>query len=150
MPYAYERPMSFIPSTMPTNPIRTMERFQEALAKMKLEKLAWKNKFCKVDSENMKLNKQVKDHENTLYFQGGWIVEKDKNIHCKDTAIKWCLKERKRKIEELANDALAPDKWKNVVNKLKVEKTNMEAHYGKEILKLKLQEAFGSSSSEDV
>ena len=41
------------------------------------------------------------------------------------------------------------DEWKKVINKLKAEKAELKAHYGKEILKLKLHQAFGSSSDED-
>ena len=43
-----------------------------------------------------------------------------------------------------------PNEWKRVISKLKAEKAELKARYGKEILKLKLQQAFGSSSDEDV
>ena len=44
----------------------------------------------------------------------------------------------------------APNEWKRVISKLKAEKAELKAHYGKEILKLKLHQAFGSSSDKDI
>ena len=127
-----------------------MGEYQEALAKMRLDKNAWEDKFLKADFENVKLKKQVKHHEKMLYFQDGWLMEKYEKIRRKYVAIKKYIKERKRKLEELTNGTPAPDEWKNVVNKLKAEKAELKAYYGKEILKLKLHQAFGSSSDEDA
>ena len=62
MPYAYEKPMVSKP---PTIPIDTMGKYQETLARMRLEKDAWEDKFRKTDVENTKLKKRVKDHEET-------------------------------------------------------------------------------------
>jgi hypothetical protein len=117
---------------------------------MRLEKEALEDKFLKTDFENEKLKKQVKDHEKTLYFQDEWLMEKDEKIRRKDNAIKRYIKERKRKLEEMITSNPAPDEWRKVINKLKTEKTELKAHYGKEILKLKLHQAFGSSSDEDA
>ena len=150
MPYAYEEPMFPVVSKSTTIPIETMGEYQEALAKMRLEKDDQEEKFLKTDFENVKLKKQVKDHEKMLYFQDGWLMDKDEKIRRKDDAIKKYIKERKRKLEELTNGTPAPDEWKNVVNKLKAEKTELKAYYGKEILKMKLHQAFGSSSDEDA
>ena len=96
------------------------------------------------------LKKQVKDHEKTLYFQDEWLMEKDEKIRQKDNAIKRYIKERKRKLEEMTTSDPSPDEWKKVISKLKAEKAELKAHYGKEILKLKLHQAFGSSSDEDI
>src|ERR1044072_8166676 len=150
MPYAYEEPMFSAASKSTTIPIETMGKYQEALAKMRLEKEALEDKFLKTDLENVKLKKQVKDHEKTLYFQDGWLMEKDEKIRQKDNAIKRYVKERKRKLEEMTTSVPAPNEWKKVISKLKAEKAELKAHYGKEILKLKLHQAFGSSSDEDV
>src|ERR1043165_2549783 len=81
MPYAYEEPMFPVVSKSTTIPIKTMGEYQEALAKMRLEKEALEDKFLKADFENVKLKKQVKDHEKMLYFQDGWLMEKDEKIH---------------------------------------------------------------------
>src|ERR1044072_6270758 len=106
MPYAYEEPM-FPVSTIIH--IETMGEYQEASAKMRLEKEALEDKFLKTDFENEKLKKQVKDHEKTLYFQDEWLVEKDEKIRQKDNAIKRYIKERKRKLEEMTSSNASPD-----------------------------------------
>src|ERR1051325_1227013 len=149
MPYAYEEPMFPVASKLATIPIETLGEYQEALAKMRLEKYVLEDKFLKADFENVKLKKQVKDHEKMLYFQDEWLMEKDEKIRRKDNAIKRYIKERKRKLEEMTTSDPAPDEWKKVISKLKAEKAELKAHYGKEILKLKLHQAFGSSSDED-
>ena len=133
-------------SKPPTIPIETMGKYQETLAKMRLEKDAWEDKFRKTDVENRKLKKRVKDHEETLYCQDGWLMGKDEKIRQKDAAIKRYIRERKKKLEKLANDTPAPDEWKNVVDKLRTEKAEMKAYYGKEIIKLKLHEPNASCS----
>ena len=117
---------------------------------MRFEKEALENKFLKANLENEKLKKQVKDHEKTLYFQDEWLMEKDEKIRQKDNAIQKYVKEKKRKLEGMTTSDPAPNEWKRVINKLKAEKAELKARYGKEILKLKLQQAFGSSSDEDV
>ena len=150
IPYAYEGPMFPVVSKSTTIPIETMGEYQEALAKIRLNKDAWEEKFLKDDFENVKLKKKVKDHEKTLYFQDGWLMEKDEKIRRKDDAIKKYIKERKRKHEEMKNGNPAPGNWKKVVNKLKAEKAKLKAYYGKGILKLKLHQAFGFSSDEDA
>ena len=71
-------------------------------------------------------------------------------IRRKDAAIKRYIKESKKKLEDSANDTPTSDEWKNVVDKLRTEKAELQAYYGKEIMKLKLYEAFGSSSNEDA
>ena len=77
-------------------------------------------------------------------------MSKDEKIRRKDAAIKRYIRESKKKLEDSANDTPAPDEWKNVVDKLRTEKAEMKAYYGKEIMKLKLHEAFGSSTDEDA
>ena len=150
MPYAYEKPMLPMVSKPPTIPIETMGKYQETLARMRLEKDAWEDKFRKTDVENRKLKKRVKDHEETLYCQDGWLMSKDEKIRRKDAAIKRYIKESKKKLEDSANDTPTPDEWKNIIDKLRTEKAELQAYYGKEIMKLKLHEAFGSSSDEDA
>ena len=71
MPYAYEEPMFPVVSKSTTIPIETMGEYQEDLAKMRLDKDSWEDKFLMADFENVKLKKQVKDHEKMLYFQDG-------------------------------------------------------------------------------
>ena len=149
MPYAYEEPMFPVVSKSTTIPIDTIGEYQESLAKMRLEKETLEDKFLKTDLENEKLKKQVKDHEKTLYFQDEWLMEKDEKIRQKDNAIKRYIKERKRKLEEMTTSDPTPDEWKKVISKLKAEKAELKAYYGKEILKLKLHQAFGSSLDED-
>ena len=80
MPYAFEETMFPVVSKSTTIPIQTMGEYQEALAKMRLEKETQEEKFLKPDYENVKLKKQVKDHEKTLSFQDGWLMEKDEKI----------------------------------------------------------------------
>src|ERR1043165_2624279 len=150
MPYAYEDPMFSITSKSTNFPVEAVGEYQEALTKIRCEKEALENKFLKANLENEKLKKQVKDHEKTLYFQDEWLMEKDEKIRRKDNAIKRYIKERKRKLEEITTSNPAPDEWKKVINKLKVEKAELKAYYGKEILKLKLHQTFGSSSDEDA
>ena len=149
MPYAYEDPMFSIASKSTNFPVETMGEYQEALTKIRFEKEALESKFLKTNLENEKLKKQVKDHEKTLYFQDEWLMEKDEKIRQKDNAIQKYVKEKRRKLEEMTTSDPAPDEWKKVINKLKAEKAELKAHYGKEILKLKLHQAFGSSSDED-
>ena len=74
IPYAYKEPMFPVSTTIT---IKTMREYQEALAKMRREKEALEDKCLKADFENVKLKKQVKDHEKMLYFQDGWLIEKD-------------------------------------------------------------------------
>lgn len=150
MPYAYEKPMLPVVSKPPSIPIDNMERYQDTLAMMKLEKDSWEDKFRQTDVENKKLKKRVKEHEETLYCQDGWLMNKDEKIRRKDSAIKRYIKEGKKKLEGSTSDSPIPDDWKNMVDKLKTEKAELKAYYGKEILKLKLHQAFGSSSDEDV
>src|ERR1051325_1121045 len=88
IPYAYEKPMFPVVSKSTTIPIETMGEYQEALAKMRIEKEALEDKFLKTGFENEKLKKQVKDHEKMLYFQDEWLMEKDEKIRRKDNAIK--------------------------------------------------------------
>src|ERR1051325_2899231 len=76
MPYTYEEPLFPVVSKSTTIPVETMGEYQGALAKIRLEKEALEDKFLKTDLENVKLKKQVKDHEKTLYFQDGWLMEK--------------------------------------------------------------------------
>src|ERR1051325_111582 len=147
MPYAFEEPMFSTVSKSTTFPVETMGEYQEALAKMRLEKEDLEDKFLKIDFENEKLKKQVKDHEKTLYFQDEWLMEKDEKIRRKDNAIKRYIKERKRNLEEMTTNNPSPDEWKKVINKLKAEKAELKAYYGKEILKLKLHQAFGDRKS---
>src|ERR1051325_11510483 len=150
MPYAYEDPMFSIASKSTNFPDKAVGEYQEALTKIRFEKEALESKFLKANLENEKLKKQVKEHEKTLYFQDEWLMEKDKEIHQKYDAIKNFVKERKGTLEDLTNSNLTPNEWKRVINKLKAKKAELKARYGKEILKLKLQQAFGSSSDEDV
>src|SRR4051812_48359728 len=140
MPYAYEKPMFPVVSQRPN------EEYQDTLTKMRIEKDAWEEKFRRTDVENRKLKKRVKEHEETLYYQDGWLMSKDEKIRQKDAAIKRYIKESKKKIEGPTSNAPIPDNWKNVVDKLRAEKAKFKAYYGKEIMKLKLHNAFGSSS----
>src|SRR3954470_9948777 len=150
MPYDYEKPMSLVVPQLPNIPIPTMKEYQDTLAKMRLEKNAWEHKFRRTDMENRRLKKQVKDHEETLYCQDGWLMSKDEKIRQKDAAIKRYIKESKKNLEASTSNAPMPGKWKNVVDKLRAEKAELKAYYGKEIMKLKLHNAFGSSSDEDA
>src|SRR3954466_6631242 len=150
MPYDYEKPMFPAVSQLHNVPINTAEEYQEILAKMRLEKDSWEEKFRKTDEENRKLKKRVKDHEETLYYQDGWLMSKDEKIRRKDAAIRRYIKESKKNLEASTSNAPMPDNWKNVVDKLKAEKAELKAYYGKEIMKLKLHNAFGSSSDEDA
>src|SRR3954470_23368158 len=117
MPYAYEKPMFPAVSRRPNIP--TMEEYQDTLAKMRIEKDAWEEKFCSTEVENRKLKKRVKDHEETLYYQDGWLMSKDEKIRQKDAAIKRYIKESKEKIEGSTSNAPTSDDWKNTVDKLR-------------------------------
>src|SRR3954466_1570519 len=150
MLYDYKNPISLVVPQLPNIPIPTMKEYQDTLANMRLEKNAWEHKFHRTDMENRRLKKQVKDHEETLYCQDGWLMSKDEKIRQKDAAIKRYIKESKKNLEASTSNAPTPDKWKNVVDKLRAEKAELKAHYGKEIMKLKLHNAFGSSSDEDA
>src|SRR3954464_11765562 len=130
--------------------VPAMEEYQDTLTKMRIEKDAWEEKFRRTDVENRKLKKRVKEHEETLYYQDGWLMNKDEKIRQKDAAIKRYIKESKKNLEASTSNAPMPDNWKNVVDKLKAENAKLKARYGKEIMKLKLHNAFGSSSDEDV
>src|SRR3954466_15208005 len=130
--------------------IPAMEEYQDTLTKMRMEKDAWEEKFRRTDVENRKLKKRVKEHDETLYYQDGWLMNKDEKIRQKDAAIKWYIKESKKNLEASTSNAPMPDNWKNVVDKLRDEKAELKAYYGKEIMKLKLHNAFGSLSDEDA
>src|ERR1044072_4870389 len=127
MPYAYEEPMVSTASKSTIFPVETIGEYQEALAKMRLEKEALENKFLKANLENEKLKKHVKDHEKTLYFQDEWLMEKDEEIRQKHDAIKKFIKERKGTPEDLMNNNLTPNEWKRVISKLKAEKVELKA-----------------------
>src|SRR4051812_17736600 len=144
MPYAYEKPMFPVVSQRPN------EEYQDTLTKMRIEKDAWEEKFRRTDVENRKLKKRVKEHEETLYYQDGWLMNKDEKIRRKDAAIRRYIKENKKNLEASTSNAPMPDNWKNVIDKLRAEKAELKAHYGKEVMKLKLRNAFGSSSDEDA
>src|SRR3954470_2972603 len=143
-----KKPMFPAVSQRPNIP--AMEEYQDTLAKMRTEKDAWEEKFRNTEVENRKLKKRVKDHEETLYYQDGRLMSKDEKILQKDATIKRYIKESKKNLEASTSNAPMPDNWKNVVNKLRTEKAELKAHYGKEIMKLKLHNAFGSSSDEDA
>src|SRR3954466_1465273 len=105
-------------SQLPIIPIDTIEEYRETLAKMRLEKDAWEEKFRKTDVENRKLKKRVKDHEETLYYQDGWLMIKDEKIRRKDAAIRRYIKESKKNLEASTSNAPMPDNWKNLESSL--------------------------------
>ena len=111
MPYAYEEPMFPVVSKQTTIPMETIREYQEALAKMRLEKEALEDKCLKTDFENVKLKKQVKDHEkrSTFKMDGSWRKMRrfvERMTRSRNTSNK------EKKLEELTNANPAPDEQK--------------------------------------
>src|ERR1043165_5385141 len=96
---------------------------------------------------SLRSRSKIMRRRSTSKKNGSW--RKMRRFVGKITRSKDTSKERKRKLEEMTTSNPAPDDWKKVINKLEVEKAELKAYYGKEILKLKLDQAFGSSSDED-
>jgi hypothetical protein len=81
-------------------PFVTVEEFQELLARMKIERDTWERKFHMSELENKKLKEQLKEHEDMLFMQDAWILEKDDLIKRKDALLRQDTK-RKRKQGDL-------------------------------------------------
>jgi hypothetical protein len=67
---------------------------------MKLERDTWERKFHTSELENEELKKQLKEKEDILFMQDGWIIEKDDLIKRKDALLRQDAK-RKRKQGDL-------------------------------------------------
>jgi hypothetical protein len=100
MPYSFEKlsPSTTTPSSV--IPFETVEEFQELLARMKIERDTWERKFHMSELENKKLKEQLKEHEDMLFMQDAWILEKDDLIKRKDALLRQDTK-RKRKQGDL-------------------------------------------------
>jgi hypothetical protein len=87
-------------SSSPSIPFENKEEFQELLARLELERDTWKRKFHTSELENEELKKQLKEKEDMLFVQDGWIIEKDDLIKRKDALLRQDAK-RKRKQGDL-------------------------------------------------
>jgi hypothetical protein len=97
MPYHLEKSIpSAATSSPPSIPFENKEEFQELLARMKLERDTWKRKFHTSELENEELKKQLKEKEDMLFMQDGWLIEKDDLIKRKDALLRQDAKRKRR------------------------------------------------------
>jgi hypothetical protein len=144
MPYHPKKsPPSAATSSSPSIPVENKEEFQELLARMKLERDTRERKFHTSELENKELKKQLKEKDDMLFMQDGWIIEKD-------ALLRQDARKRKRQ-EDLFSSAYpesdcppASKAWKEIVDKLVTEKAMMKSFYKDKIEKL--QRKIGSSS----
>jgi hypothetical protein len=138
---------SSTPSSTPSIPFENKEEFHELLARMKLERDTWERKFHTSELENEELKKQLKEKDDMLFMQDGWIIEKD-------ALLRRDARKRKRQ-DDLFSSAHpksigppASKAWKEIVDKLVTEKAMVKSFYEDKIEKLnkKMQGGIGSSS----
>jgi hypothetical protein len=127
MPYHLKKsPPSTATSSSPSMPFENKEEFQELLARMKLERDTWERKFHTSELENKELKKQLKEKDDMLFMQDGWIIEKDA-----------LLRQDARKRKRQDDGPPASKAWKEIVDKLVTEKATMKSFYEDKIEKLK-------------
>jgi hypothetical protein len=100
MPYRLEKSIPSASTSPSIIPFENKEELQELLARMKLERDTWKRKFHTSELENEELKKQLKEKEDMLFMQDGWLIEKDDLIKRKDALLRQDAK-RKRKQGDL-------------------------------------------------
>ncbi|PNX58320.1 hypothetical protein L195_g059133 [Trifolium pratense] len=100
MPYSFEKSSSVDASSSTTPPsvipFKTIDEFQELLARLRLEKDAWERKFRESELENQELKEKLKEQERVLSLQSGLLVEKEEMIRVKDALLRQDSKRKKR------------------------------------------------------
>ncbi|GAU37329.1 hypothetical protein TSUD_61430 [Trifolium subterraneum] len=100
MPYSFEKSSSVDASSSITPPsvipFKTIDEFQELLAKLRLEKDAWERKFRESELENQELKEKLKEQEKVLSLQSDLLVEKKEMIRVKDALLRQDSKRKKR------------------------------------------------------
>src|SRR3954467_13367012 len=151
MPYLLEEPSLLItPPLSFTTPIESSEEHLELVAKLRAERDAWEKKFHASEIENKELKIHLKEKDEMLDIKDGWLMEKDDQIRHQEELLQQHGEKRKRQQEDLFSSGSHEDSvaWKEVADKLVVEKTHLKAFYEDELEKLrrKLQRGVGSSS----
>ncbi|XP_058764429.1 uncharacterized protein LOC131637881 [Vicia villosa] len=135
MPYLLEEPSLLVtPPLSSTTPVENSEEHLELVAKLRAERDA-------LEFENKELKIHLKEKDEMLDIQDGWLMEKDDQIRHQEKLLQQHGEKRKRQQE----DSVA---WKEVADKLMVENAHLKAFYEDELEKLrrKLQRGDGSSS----
>ncbi|XP_045831213.1 uncharacterized protein LOC123922549 [Trifolium pratense] len=100
MPYSFEKSSSVDASSSTTPPsvipFKTIDEFQELLARLRLEKDAWERKFRESELENQELKEKLKEQERVLSLQSGLLAEKEEMIRVKDALLRQDSKRKKR------------------------------------------------------
>src|SRR4051812_18735701 len=151
MPYLLkESSLLIAPPLSSTTPIESSEEHLELVAKLGAERDAWEKKFHASEMENKKLNIHLKEKDEMLDIQDGWLMEKDDQIRHQEELLQQHGEKRKRQQEDLFSSSSHEDSvaWKEVADKLMVENAHLKAFYEDELEKLrrKLQRGVGSSS----
>src|SRR3954468_21319410 len=151
MPYLLEEPsLPIAPPLSFTTPVESNEGHLELVAKMRMERDAWEKKFHALETENKELKIHLKEKDEMLDIQDGWLMEKDDQIRHQEELLQQHGEKRKRQQEDLFSSSSHEDSvaWKEVVDKLMVENAHLKAFYEDELEKLrrKLQRGVGSSS----
>lgn len=117
-----------------TTPVESSEEHLELVAKLRAERDA-------LEFENKELKIHLKEKDEMLDIQDGWLMEKEDQIRHQEELLQQHGEKRKRPQE----DSVA---WKEVADKLMVENAHLKAFYEDELEKLrrKLQRGVGSSS----
>src|SRR3954462_8890517 len=133
MPYSLEEPSLLISPPLST-PVESSEEHLELVAKLRAERDA-------LELENKELKIHLKEKDEMLDIQDGWLMEKEDQIRHQEKLLQQHGEKRKRPQE----DSVA---WKEVADKLMVENAHLKAFYEDELEKLrrKLQRGVGSSS----
>ncbi|PNX96032.1 hypothetical protein L195_g019233 [Trifolium pratense] len=149
MPYAYEKPMSPVLTIPRTIPIENIEENQEALAKMKVERDTWENKYNVANAENMKLKKELKEKEDLLFLQDGWLIEKDDQLRLKNAEIEQYVIERQKeqKVHKYSDVPPTSGASKNIIDKLVVENAQLKSFHESQKRKLKRKYQHGVEPS---
>src|SRR4051812_26379085 len=127
MPYLLEEPSLLITPPVPsTIPIKSSEEHLELAAKMKMERDVWEKKFQASEIEKKELKIQLKEKDEMLYLQVGWLMEKDDQIRRQVELLQQHGEKRKRQQEDLFSFGSHEDSVarKEVADKLMVEKTH--------------------------
>jgi hypothetical protein len=96
MPYRLEKSIPSASTSPSIIPFENKEELQELLARMKLERDTWKRKFHTSELENEELKKQLKEKEDMLFMQDGWLIEKNDLIKRKDALLRQDAKRKRR------------------------------------------------------
>ena len=82
MPYSHQEPLPIVEEPTPYY-MTDVEELQVTLTNVQQERDAWKSRYqiAKLENEGLRkekieLQKEIKDKDETLYLQDGWLMEK--------------------------------------------------------------------------